>query len=399
MRSTARSGMTLVELLVVITIIGILGGIVALVAPRFQESTRVAEGARQFTNWLEIARVRAQRDTAPRGLRISPDVLIPPTLPSSPQDAQFFYYKFSYVEQPDDITGIPSEIRPVPPVPFSPAATYTSQLNARRANFQTAAIAKVNTAINQANAMVPPDVVTINKLTPYVSGPAPRLNAPDAWKYFLWLEGRNLSGAVKAGDVVEFGGARYTLIVDPVTSADPSAGFFPQSDSFLVLHRQRDEFRDFQTTRNTMTSPLPPYRITRAPRPIAGEPELTLPSNVALDFILPANVNGPRRSWPTNPSSGPIGYFDIMFSPSGEVIGGVGANGRVIFWVRDVKLDSQNPAPLGYLPPGENRLVVLHCRNGQVTAHPVNPTLGTGGVLADPYSFVRDGKSSAAEDE
>src|SRR4029077_17359172 len=117
MRRIARGGMTLVELLVVITIIGVLGGIIALVAPRFQESTRVAEGARQFTNWLEIARQRAQRDKAPRGLGTSTNTL-PSTL--GPPNLQFFYYQFSYVEQPEDITGVPAEIRPVPTIPFSP---------------------------------------------------------------------------------------------------------------------------------------------------------------------------------------------------------------------------------------------------------------------------------------
>jgi prepilin-type N-terminal cleavage/methylation domain-containing protein len=365
MRRIARGGMTLVELLVVITIIGVLGGIVALVAPRFQESTRVAEGARQFTNWLQIARQRAQRDKAPRGIRLSTNTL-PPTLP--PPDMQQLYNRFSYVEQPEDITGVPSEIILVPA--NLPLAQQITQTNTQRRTFGTYVASRLPAS------------------SPYQS----LINSADGWKYLLWLQGRNLIGVVQNGDVVEFGGSRYRLVNDPVPYPTPNNA----PDCVLVLHRMRDEARVAPDL--VRSAPLPSYRITRSPRPIAGEPELTLPTNVAIDFVYPLNPNGARRSYPANISGGPAGFFDVVFSPSGEVIGGVGGNGRVIFWLRDVTLDSANPALAGQMPPGENRLVVLHCRNGQVSAHPVNPTL-SGGVLSDPYSFVRDGKSSAAEDE
>ncbi len=389
MRRTIRTGMTLVELLVVITIIGVLGGIVALVAPRFQESTRVGQGTSQFKNWLESARVRAQRDKAPRGIRLIE------TLPASVPFQQEFYYKFAYVEQPDDITGNPVEIAPpmLPPTsaPFTP---YLMALNQLRRLLQTNVVAQLTIEKNAAAAAGNTALQTT--LANYQAKISPALNPANnfGWQYLLFLKGRNLSGTAKGGDVVEFGGARYTLVIDPVVP--PSQ---PDS-SILVLHRPRDEYRDFKASgntliRNTMNSPLPSYRITRSPRPIAGEPELTLPANVAIDFIYPTPTNQATRTMPV-PQAGGTGSFDVMFSPSGELTGGLGAYGRLIFWLRDVSLSDPGA---GQLPPGDNRLVVLHCRTGQVSTHPVDPTLGTMGTLTDPYSFVRDGKSSNLKDE
>ncbi len=389
---SVRFGMTLVELLVVITIIGVLGGIVALVAPRFQESTRVGQGTSQFKNWLENARLRAQRDKAPRGLRLVE------TLPTSVSQVQEFYYKFAYVEQPDDITGNPVEIAPPMLAPTSaPFTPYLMALNQFRRLLQTNAVAQITIAKNAAAAAG--NTALANTLANYQAKITPTLNPANnfGWQYLLFLQGRNLLGTVTVGDVVEFGGARYTLVVDPVVP--PSQ---PNS-CVLVLHRPRDEYRDFKANgttliRNTMNSPLPSYRITRSPRPIAGEPELTLPANVAIDFIYPTAANQATRTTPV-PQAGGTGSFDVMFSPSGELTGGLGAYGRIIFWLRDVSLDTASPTVGGVLPPGDNRLVVLHCRTGQISTHPVDPTLGTTGTLSDPYSFVRDGKSSNLKDE
>ncbi len=369
MRRTIRGGMTLVELLVVITIIGVLGGIVALVAPRFQESTRVGQGTSQFKNWLENARLRAQRDRAPRGLRLVE------TLPSSvntPTIRADYFYKFVYVEQPDDITGQPSEIVPGTMTPI--------QLAQQRRAFQMSIIAQL--------PMTHPYRSQIDPAT-----------SPNGWKQLLWLKGRNLVGVVQSGDIVEFGGARYRLVNDPIPYPTPTNA----ADCVLILHRPRDEAR--LTPDGVRTAPLPAYRITRSMRPISGEPELLLPSNVAID-ILWTDVANNKKSTRTIPApdvvanSSPSSLFtEVVFSPSGEIIGSLGASGRLVFWLRDVSLDTASLTPAGQLPPGDNRLVVVHCRTGQVSTHPVDPTLGTTGTLSDPYSFVRDGKSSNLKDE
>jgi hypothetical protein len=77
------------------------------------------------------------------------------------------------------------------------------------------------------------------------------------------------------------------------------------------------------------------------------------------------------------------GYFDIIFAPSGEVIGGTG--NIIALWVRDPK---KGNGPTDYANAGEQVLIAIYARTGAVATHPVN-TDGT-----DPFKFVRDGVNS-----
>src|SRR3954462_15967485 len=65
-----RRGFTLIELLVVLSIMVALFAIVAAIGPRFAERQRVNRGASQVQGWLLIAKQRALRDYAPRGIRL-----------------------------------------------------------------------------------------------------------------------------------------------------------------------------------------------------------------------------------------------------------------------------------------------------------------------------------------
>ncbi len=86
-----RRAFTLVEMIVVITIMAILTVIAVAVAPRFQENQRVVKGADQISQWLLTARVRALRDQVATGVRLSPD----PNNSSLVRELQ-------YIQQPDD---------------------------------------------------------------------------------------------------------------------------------------------------------------------------------------------------------------------------------------------------------------------------------------------------------
>lgn len=92
--SRKRSGFTLVELLVVLFIIALIGGLAAFFWPGFSQRERAAQGASNVHQWLLIARQRALLDQAPRGVRFFLD-------PASPQ----VITKAQFIEQPDDFTG------------------------------------------------------------------------------------------------------------------------------------------------------------------------------------------------------------------------------------------------------------------------------------------------------
>lgn len=113
------------------------------------------------------------------------------------------------------------------------------------------------------------------------------------------------------------------------------------------------------------------FRIIRQPRLLPGEEPLQLPQDVAIDLSKSLNV-------PTRQSSGPP-FREILFSPSGRVVGQGTGNTPIVLWVRDVTQDANNP--------GDQTLIVIYPRTGSIAAHPV----AQGG---DPYQFIRDGRSS-----
>jgi prepilin-type N-terminal cleavage/methylation domain-containing protein len=88
-----RPGFTLIELLVVIGIIAILASLLLMVNLRVGPAQRTAQGASQLQGWLMIAKQRAYRDRAPRGVRFI-------------QDGDGYIRSLVYVEQPDDFYGV-----------------------------------------------------------------------------------------------------------------------------------------------------------------------------------------------------------------------------------------------------------------------------------------------------
>ncbi len=122
----------------------------------------------------------------------------------------------------------------------------------------------------------------------------------------------------------------------------------------------------------TLTTALPAdvqltghYRIIRQPRP-AGDDPVSLPQDVVLDLSPGTNK--------INPPS-----LDIVFAPSGEVIGTNTGTDSIYLWVRDETL---------LLHQGDNTLVVVYSRSGAIAAHPVDRPPN------DPYSFAKEGRSS-----
>lgn len=89
-----RSGFTLVELLVVVTLIGVLAGLTVLMLPGYRQRERVASGGASLQNWLTIAKQRALLDRAPRGVRLLRDRVEPDKI-----------FQAQFLEQPEDFSG------------------------------------------------------------------------------------------------------------------------------------------------------------------------------------------------------------------------------------------------------------------------------------------------------
>jgi prepilin-type N-terminal cleavage/methylation domain-containing protein len=97
-----RKAFTLVEMLVVLTLIAILAALLVFTLPGFIDRSRAANGASAVQGWLNYARQRAQYEQEPRGVRfyVEQD---DPNDPLSP----WWSRKAQAIEQPDDWQGGP----------------------------------------------------------------------------------------------------------------------------------------------------------------------------------------------------------------------------------------------------------------------------------------------------
>ncbi len=91
-----RQGFTLVELLVVISLMLVLAAVAVMFWPGVSDSQRAAQGAASLQGWLNIAKQRALRDQAPRGVRLYLTTV---------NGIANFVVEAQYIEQPDDFTG------------------------------------------------------------------------------------------------------------------------------------------------------------------------------------------------------------------------------------------------------------------------------------------------------
>jgi prepilin-type N-terminal cleavage/methylation domain-containing protein len=115
-----------------------------------------------------------------------------------------------------------------------------------------------------------------------------------------------------------------------------------------------------------------PYRILRGPRPIDGEPDLLMPTDVIID-IGPLSVNVPANN-------------TILFAPSGGAPQDGQTKGKIILWVRDSSRD------LAF--EGEPTLVTVFTRSGRIGAYPVNADSNGKTDSRGYYYFTQDGRTA-----
>jgi hypothetical protein len=160
-----------------------------------------------------------------------------------------------------------------------------------------------------------------------------------------------------------------------------------------VLHRIASVDSATQVTLDLNSTPLPNnpslgagnnYRILRQPRVISGEQNLTLPAGVVVDLVSTTPIAGVNTPL-SNPPQTAAGNLEVLFAPSGAVVGQGTPSGQVYLWVRQ-----PNPATpqIGAdLTEGFGVIVAVQVRSGFISTNPVGPT-------NDPYFFTRDMRSS-----
>jgi prepilin-type N-terminal cleavage/methylation domain-containing protein len=272
-----RPAFTLVELLVVVTLVLIITGITVLFLANFRGSAG-SQGTQQLYGYLNMARQSSTRDRTTYGLRL---------LPGS-GGAQMVD-QLQYIEQPEDYS-IPNSTF------IAIAPGYNQQLDQQlqqqqwlppNGNPPTLFLALFNNAdftggytITDQNLwpVQPGDYVVLND-----SGKAHRIASKAL--------GDAIDGVCYSGNPNNLDVGGLVLVSRPDLPT-PSSGCWQ-------------------------------YRIQRKPR-VVGEDTLRLPQGVVIDLQPTGSSYTP-----------PAAPFDILFGPKGTIIGPMAAFDKIILWVRE----------------------------------------------------------------
>jgi prepilin-type N-terminal cleavage/methylation domain-containing protein len=361
-QKSERGAFTLIELLVAMSIIVTIATLAVFLMPHITERTKATRAADNVQGWLLIARHTSLRDRVPRGLRL----IIDPTTG--------YVNTLQYIEQPDSI-----QVGQLSAVPNNPQQV---------------------------------DIVGFDG-----SGGLGLGNQA------LW--------PVQPGDYLQIQGGPSLLIL----AVTPNVGNTP-IDTVLTTNSPPNAPQAGYTNN---------FSIIRAPRPRPSEKPMDLPTDIVIDMnrcyppltpaqtpyastLAGATTAGPSTAFVTTTPVPPLSPgsalivdpqtpsqetctvaavngntitvlatqynhgagaqvqsvpqpFDIMFAPSGSVVGTLGGTtGKIILWMRDSTQDPINP--------GHQALITVYTRTGLIAAHQVNI------AGPDPYFYTRDPRNS-----
>ncbi len=348
-----RRGMTLIELVVVISLILVLLTLGLLISPRLAEDQRSVRTGDLISGWLYMCKNRAYRDQQTRGIRLI-------------VGADGNCHEIALIERPEDYRGgvlqVPSPFVGSIGAPYDPpngkqgstAFLHGIDLTNALNPIEEPIVAAGDFLVFDSLEAIPYNSHRIAYLRYFPAGASPQ--APQGGTHIVCATyDMNWWSVINGGAPI------------PVGSA------YGKSDQF---------------------------RFVRQPRPLVGEPTLQLPRDMVVDLPPGVNLNPPydpaNASNPSNaplsqayggtvlPGLGQIDQLDILFSPRGQLQGSNSRDGKTILRIRNGTRGQFD---------GDQLLVVIYTRSGIISTHPVDVTPNAQGQL-DPYSFVRDGESS-----
>jgi prepilin-type N-terminal cleavage/methylation domain-containing protein len=317
-----RGGFTLVELLVVMAIILAIAALAAAFAPRITDNTNLSRAVDNIEQWLLTAKMRAKRDGLATGIR----------LVQAQGDPKGFYSQVQYIQQPDPLTG------------GWMSATQTTGSVAYGTLYLTGGV--LHSAANGAVHFFNVD---------FWQGGLPQSE---------WL--------VQPGDYLEVrDGGVYLIghVPGPLTITLANAATAGSYDHSLSI-----------------TSPgTTNYRILRQPRLLIGEEPLLLPNNFAIDTtvipntILPGNTTSSQPVHWSNVAVGSSTFPEVLFSPTGAVVGSNAASSMIFISVYDTTMNPFDDSRVG--------IVAVQTRTGFIGAYSVAPG-------SNPFYFAQTARES-----
>jgi prepilin-type N-terminal cleavage/methylation domain-containing protein len=207
-----------------------------------------------------------------------------------------------------------------------------------------------------------------------------------------WLSSTATTGSVPYGTLYLTGGILSAAAAGTVTFAnvDFTLGGVPLPTQWLVQPGDYLEVRDggvyliakvtppatlvlagtAYDQALTITQATTNYRILRQPRLLEGEPPLQMPGNFAVD----------NNTGFGNIQAGPSGFVEILFAPSGAVVGTNAGNGKILMTVYDTTTKQT-------FDPDKAGIIAVQSRTGFIGAYSVAPG-------ADPFLYAEEGRNS-----
>jgi prepilin-type N-terminal cleavage/methylation domain-containing protein len=402
LRFVRRGAFTLIELLVAMSIIVVLASLTLLVVVNMSERDGTTDAAGLTRQWLMIAKNRASRDGAPRGLR-----LVVATDPNNIAKASpFWVTECQYIEAPPILVTYPAQNNNFTPSgsPSDPAVVFT-----------------YSTSVGPPTHPQPVGAILPGGKTCQIVN----LRQSEAVQ-------------VQANSILQLPviGTWHRITGTPIITQQGASTFYTVTVAL-------DSFPDSQMGAAGVAQPQPQpaagstppcyitqlFGITSPPRPLLAEPPLPLPRDICIDLTPssprppvqpnPNFIQGP--SFPDGTAASVEGY-DILFAPNGNVLpvgAGAQADGMIFLWHRDYTKLRNNapngnfslvitnnpfvapfPVPVYDMYPfqngGEQQIVAIRCKSGALGQFPVQwPSVGGQYAIGGtPYDFARTGTTS-----
>jgi prepilin-type N-terminal cleavage/methylation domain-containing protein len=326
-----RPSFTLVELLVVISIILLLATLGYLLLPGMFSNYRRVGAVDRVSQWLLTARQRAKRDGVPTGLRLLPVTDANGKVVVNP-DGSVWVRQLQYVQQPEPLVG----------------GALTPNLAGGPPTFSGGYCVSVTNG-----------VVTFNNVD-FVAG------GSTVDEYL-----------VQPGDYLElFGGGSVHLIANvtgtTLTLNDTTVNYpapFQPTTNYRILRQPRPLLGEkaLDVPGDTVIDLGKPARSDANGNPLSFQPAPAPPDSRSL--------NVPERLVGLAPQQKLV--LEVVFSPSGAVL--TQNTGKVILWLRD---STATPPDLG-----SPSLIGIPVRTGFIGAYDVAPG-------NNPYQYTENGRAS-----
>lgn len=360
---TSQQGFTLVELLVVVSIMLIMTGLVVGIYTTATNSDRIRSAARQMQSAMMGAHDRAIHAKQARGIRLNIDG----SDPNHPYVTSMAY------------------IQPVPRQFYGHGTPYYVA-------FCPATSAATNLTMLRGNNVDWLKLVSLGLLN---VGSRVRIPAHTGqWYTISSVVGTPAVGATSSSP-----------------SVAPTSGI-TQTDIYLTAPLKQtlgqgvgQPYPSGATVGYDSTNARGTVELELANQVMPNQAPLQLPTGIAIDL----NNSSIPWIWTTSGGSPYSNQMDIMFSPLGNVTGPAAAQGLIIFLLRDIKdiMNNITPAVITNASdptkvPGEQLAVTVYPQTGAVITSPLNPdptdivnnvTLASGadGRPDNMFSFAKKG--------